>query len=76
MKCPYCGYRMFKDEDSGIKRCFSCEKKYSKTNKRISDEKKQLPPKVKMWIKVFKKMGVNITVTDMEGNPIDVGDDK
>lgn len=34
MKCPYCGYRMFKDEDSGIKRCFSCEKKVFKNKQK------------------------------------------
>lgn len=30
MRCPYCGRRIFKDEDSGKKRCWSCEVNHSK----------------------------------------------
>lgn len=39
-------------------------------------EKQKVPPKIKMWLEVFKKMGVNMVLTDMEGNPVEVGDDK
>lgn len=33
MKCPYCGYRMFKDEETGIKTCYSCEQKNKQQKK-------------------------------------------
>lgn len=39
MKCPYCGYRMFKDEETGIKTCYSCEQKKQTTKERQKDKK-------------------------------------
>lgn len=45
MKCPYCNRRMFKDEETGIKMCYSCEQKnkqQKKAKKKKSEELKAL----------------------------------
>lgn len=40
MKCPYCNRRMFKDEETGIKTCYSCEQK-NKQQKKVKKIKNQ-----------------------------------
>lgn len=41
MKCPYCGYRMFKDEETGKKTCYSCEQKNKQKKESQKDKKKK-----------------------------------
>ena len=40
MKCAYCGCRIFKDEETGIKACYSCEQK-NKQQKKVKKIKNQ-----------------------------------
>lgn len=38
MKCPYCNRRMFKDEETGIKMCYSCKQKNKQPKKTKNQE--------------------------------------